>query len=82
MKALRYCSILLLIMLLHSCVSALSYAQTRGSGRVGGYTKGSALMRELGFDFGKVTQGAKVSKKFFVVNTGTDTLQIIDIKPG
>jgi hypothetical protein len=43
---------------------------------------GRAVMRESGFDFGKTPQESKVTKKFFIVNEGTDTLRIIDIKPG
>ena len=82
MKASRYYATLLVIIMLQTAVLAQSYQPSRGSSKGGGYTRGSALMRELGFDFGKVVQGSKVSKKFYVINTGTDTLRIIDIKPG
>jgi hypothetical protein len=46
------------------------------------YTSGRAVFRETVFDFGKVPQGSRVSKIFYLVNEGTDTLEIIDIKPG
>ena|GEM_PF-2283849 len=46
------------------------------------HTGGLAVFRETVFDFGKVPQGSRVSKIFYLVNEGTDTLEIIDIKPG
>jgi hypothetical protein len=46
------------------------------------YTNGRAVFREMAFDFGKVPQDSRVSKMFYLVNEGTDTLEIIDIKPG
>jgi len=46
------------------------------------YTKGRAVFRESQFDFGKVPQNSRVSKIFYLINEGTDTLEIIDIKPG
>lgn len=46
------------------------------------YTSGRAVFRETTFDFGKVPQGSKVSKIFYLVNEGTDTLEIIKIEPG
>jgi hypothetical protein len=46
------------------------------------YTNGRAVFRETVFDFGKVPQSSRVSKIFYLINEGTDTLEIIDIKPG
>lgn len=46
------------------------------------FSGGQALIRENSFDFGKVPQRAKVSKIFYVINEGTDTLEILKIKPG
>lgn len=46
------------------------------------YTSGRAVFRETVFDFGKVPQGSRVSKIFYLVNEGTDTLEIIKIEPG
>jgi hypothetical protein len=46
------------------------------------YTKGRAVFRETSFDFGKVPQGSRVSKVFYLVNEGIDTLELIEIKPG
>ena len=46
------------------------------------HTSGLAVFRETVFDFGKVPQGSRVSKIFYLINEGTDTLEIIDIKPG
>lgn len=46
------------------------------------YTKGRAVIRESGFDFGKVPQHSYVSKKFYVINEGLDTLEILKVDPG
>jgi hypothetical protein len=37
---------------------------------------------EDNFDFGYVPQNAKVSHKYILESTGTDTLRIVDIRPG
>ncbi|MFH1894121.1 MAG: hypothetical protein ABIK83_15725 [Candidatus Zixiibacteriota bacterium] len=46
------------------------------------YTKGRAVIREGGFDFGKVPQNAFVSKKFYLINMGSDTLEVLKVDPG
>jgi hypothetical protein len=46
------------------------------------YTKGRAVIRESGFDFGKVPQHSYVSKKFYLLNEGLDTLEILKVDPG
>ncbi len=46
------------------------------------FTKGRAVFREMSFDFGKVPQDSRVSKKFYLVNEGADTLEIVEIRPG
>lgn len=46
------------------------------------FTEGRAVFRDIRFDFGKVPQNSRVSKKFYVINEGTDTLEIVKIKPG
>jgi hypothetical protein len=46
------------------------------------YYKGRAVIRESGFDFGKLQQHSYVSKKFYVVNEGLDTLEILKVDPG
>jgi hypothetical protein len=48
----------------------------------GGYGKGRVVLRESGFDFGRTPQQARVAKKFYIVNGGSDTLRIINIDPG
>ncbi len=48
----------------------------------GAYSKGRLFFPELEFDFGIVPQDAAVSHSFWLVNKGTDTLEIIQIKPG
>jgi hypothetical protein len=40
------------------------------------------VFRDIKFDFGKVPQNSRVSKKFYVINEGTDTLEVVKIKPG
>lgn len=49
---------------------------------VGNYTEGRILLRELDFDFGYVPQGGIISHSFWLLNVGTDTLEIIKIKAG
>ncbi|HEX9751214.1 MAG TPA: hypothetical protein VGB22_08030 [candidate division Zixibacteria bacterium] len=39
-------------------------------------------LRESSFDFGYTPQGAQISHAFWMMNTGTDTLLLRDIKPG
>jgi len=46
------------------------------------YTKGRAVIREGGFDFGKVPQNTSVSKKFYLINMGSDTLEVLKVDPG
>jgi hypothetical protein len=46
------------------------------------FRKGVAEFRESGFDFGKVPQQTAACKRFHVVNVGTDTLEILDVKTG
>jgi len=46
------------------------------------YTKGRAVIREGGFDFGKVPQNTHVSKKFYLINLGSDTLEVLKVDPG
>lgn len=46
------------------------------------FTEGRAVFRDIMFDFGKVPQNSLVSKTFYVINEGTDTLEIVKIKPG
>ena len=55
---------------------------SQGSFAKSRYTKGRAVLREMSFDFGKVPQDSRVRKKFYLINEGVDTLEIVDIKPG
>jgi hypothetical protein len=46
------------------------------------YVNGKAQFSEMAFDFGYAPINATVFHPFHVVNVGTDTLDIVRIKPG
>lgn len=46
------------------------------------YVNGVASVSEEGFDFGYTPTGCTIFRNFYVRNVGTDTLDIVKIKPG
>lgn len=64
--------------------TTLFLGSTAAFGQMGSsrFSGGQAVIREHAFDFGKVPQGANVSKVFYLINEGSDTLEIIKVKPG
>ena len=46
------------------------------------YVKGKALLSESSFQFGYAPTSTRVFHPFWIKNIGTDTLDIIKIKPG
>ncbi len=48
----------------------------------GDYTEGRLFFPELEFDFGYIPQNSFASHSFWLHNKGTDTLEIIQVKPG
>ncbi len=79
MKSVRAIPILTLSLLTTVIIGSSAVFGQMGSSRFSG---GQAVMREYAFDFGKVPQGASVSKVFQLINEGRDTLEIIKVKPG
>ena len=84
MNRIGICAVLILLLGMAGTAEA-QYGQPQRSGNVAKkskYTQGRAVFRETHFDFGKVPQRSRVSKKFYLINEGTDTLEIVKIKPG
>ena len=84
MKKITISFALLLLFVLSGVLAAQNTRQPRQpvSMRQSRFTKGRAVFRKTGFNFGKIPRGARVAKKFYLVNEGIDTLEVIDIKPG
>lgn len=75
-------TVISLLILVSSAFAGTPVKPKNISKAAGTYTKGRLFLPELEFDFGMVPQGASVSHSFWVQNKGTDTLEIIQIKPG
>jgi hypothetical protein len=43
---------------------------------------GKALMEEEGFKFGYTPMNCTIFRSFYIKNVGTDTLDIVKVKPG
>ena len=46
------------------------------------YVNGKALLEEKGFKFGYTPMNCTIFRSFYIKNVGTDTLDIVKVKPG
>lgn len=46
------------------------------------YVNGKALLEEKGFKFGYTPMNCTIFRSFYIKNIGTDTLDIVKVKPG
>ena len=46
------------------------------------YVNGRALLEEKGFKFGYTPMNCTIFRSFYIKNVGTDTLDIVKVKPG
>ena len=65
-------------MLILWMLPGLAFSQKDGSQKA--LSKADILFREKVFDFGDLTQGEKVSKKFTFRNVGTEPLMILNVQ--
>ena len=79
----RYVTLFYLTLFLTTVASAGTPVEPKTvSETTGDYTAGRLFFPELEFDFGYVPQNGSVSHSFWLLNKGTDTLEIIQVKPG